>query len=188
MEGQHRGGVDDGAFARGELVLRCQAHAHRAGEIDLDRQPEGLDLEFLAAALDHAGAVDQRVDALAAGDDRCDLRIAGDVEAGMTDGGMGGRRRDLLLCETGGEDLVAGLGECKRGAGADAAGAAGDEGEGRGGACHGSNLNRFATLPTALHSGAPCVGARGTSVTPPPVAQKAGFPLAAEPARKRAGW
>ena len=77
---------------------------------------------------------------------------------------MGRCRGDLVLGQASGEDLVAGFGERQRRAGADAAGAASDEGEGRrGGACHGFNLNRFAGLPTALAGGAPCVNMRETS-------------------------
>jgi hypothetical protein len=57
----------------------------------------------LAAALDHAGAVHQCVEARAGRDDRGDLGVTGHVEPGVADGGVGRRRRDLLFRQTGGE-------------------------------------------------------------------------------------
>ena len=55
---QHRRHVDDGS-ARSEPGFDRQAHLHGAHQVHLQGLAEGVDLEFRAAALDDAGAIDQ---------------------------------------------------------------------------------------------------------------------------------
>ncbi len=86
-----------------------------------------VDLELLPVALDHAGAVHQRVDARAGRDQRRYLRVTGDVELDMADGVMSRRGCDLSLREAGGDHFISRLRQGQGRSRANAPRAAGDD-------------------------------------------------------------
>ncbi len=125
-EAQHRGEVDDRAAAAfGEAAARGGADALAAVQVDVDDVGEDLGRVLLAAP-DHAGAMDDDVQARLRADQRVDGGAVADVEQRR----LADRRRAPLDLGHGraGHEHARAMGDEGRGdAGADAAGGADDE-------------------------------------------------------------